>query len=204
MNETLESKILRRIRGKPLGWVFTPSHFRDFGSDVGIRKALQTICDRGRIRRIARGLYDNPQTHAKLGILEPSAEQIVQAICSKEHTRVQPTGAYAANQLGLSTQVPAKLVFLTDGPSKRILVGNRSIELKYRAPSTMAGAGKLIGLFVQALKHIGQKNFQESDLRTLTRNLSNEKKQQLIKDIGMAPAWIAEVIRKLEQSITPQ
>lgn len=139
MSDTLESKILRRIRGNPLGSVFTPSHFRDFGSDVGIRKALQTICDRGRIRRIARGLYDNPQTHPKLNTLEPSAEQIVQAICSKEHTRVQPSGAYAANQLGLSTQVPAKLVFLTDGPSKRILVVNRSIELKYSAPSRHPG-----------------------------------------------------------------
>ena len=116
-------------------------------------KALQTICDRRRIRRIARGLYDNPQTHPKLGILEPSAEQIVRAICSKEHTRVQPSGAYAANQLGLSTQVPAKLVFLTDGPSKRIIVGNRSIELKNRDPSTMAGAGKLIGLFIQCVSN---------------------------------------------------
>ena len=163
---------------------------------------LQTICDRGRIRRIARGLYDNPQTHPKLGILEPSAEQIVQAICSKEHTRVQPSGAYAANQLGLSTQVPAKLVFLTDGPSKRIIVGNRSVELKNRAPSTMAGAGKLIGLFIQALKHIGQKNFREGDLQTLMRNLSNEKKQQLMMDIALAPAWIADVIRELEQSIS--
>ena len=94
MADSLEDKILRRIRGKPLGWVFTSADFRDMGSDVGIRKALQTICDRGRIRRLARGLYDNPKTHPKLGELAPTAEQIVQAITTKDHTRVQPTGAY--------------------------------------------------------------------------------------------------------------
>lgn len=199
MADSLEDKILRRIRGKPLGWVFTASQFRDLGSDVGIRKALQTICDRGRIRRLARGLYDNPKKHPQLGMLAPSAEQIVEAICTKDHTRVQPTGAYAANLLGLSTQVPARIVFVTDGPDKKLEVGKRTIELKHRAPSSMAGAGKTIGLFIQALKHIGQKKFTQQHLETLRRNLSLQQTKQLNKDIRLAPAWIAEIIRELNE-----
>jgi hypothetical protein len=196
---SVEDKILKRIRGKPVGWVFTPSHFLDLGSYGAVVLALKEICDRGRIRRLARGLYDNPKTHPKLGILTPSAEQIVEAISSKQHTRIQPTGAYAANILGLSTQVPAKVVFLTDGPDKRVIVGNRTIELKNRAPSSMAGAGKISGLAIQALKHIGQKQFTTEHLQQLRRNLSNDQIQQLIKDIPLAPAWIADIFRKLTE-----
>ena len=142
-------------------------------------------------------MYDNPTTHPKLGKLAPTAEQIVEAISTKEHTRIQPTGAYAANLLGLSTQVPAKVVFLTDGPDKRIEVGNRTIELKHRAPSSMVGAGKITGLVIQALKHIGQKQFSAEHLKELKRSLSSEQIQQLTKDIPLAPAWIADVIRRL-------
>jgi hypothetical protein len=202
-NMSVEDKILRRIRGKPVGWVFTPSHFLDQGSYGAVVLALKQICDRGRIRRLARGLYDNPKTHPKLGFLTPSAEQIVEAISTKEHTRIQPTGAYAANILGLSTQVPAKIVFLTDGPDKRLIVGNRTIELKNRAPSSMAGAGKISGLAIQALKYIGQKQFTTEHLKQLRQNLSNDQVQQLINDIPLAPAWIADVFRKLnEESIS--
>jgi hypothetical protein len=134
-----------------------------------------------------------------LGVLAPTAEQIVEAISTKEHTRSQPTGAYAANLLGLSTQVPARIAFLTDGPDKRLVVGNLTTELKHRAPSTMASAGKTIGIVIQALKHIGQQKFSPEQLEILRRNLTIEQKQQLAKDIWLAPAWIADLIRALNQ-----
>lgn len=199
----VEERILKRIRGKPVGWVFTPRHFLDFGSYGAVTLALKEVCDRGRIRRLARGLYDNPKIHPKLGTLAPTAEQIVQAICTREHTRVQPSGAYAANLLGLSTQVPAKIVFLTDGPSRRIEVGNRTIELKHRAPSTMVAAGKVTGLLVQALKYIGHRNFTDAHLVALQRALTPEQIKQLHKDIALTPAWMAKVIRQLNGKVGP-
>lgn len=116
---SVETRVLRRIRGKRPGWVFTPGDFADLGNDMVVRKALQKICDRGRIRRLSRGIYDNPKTHPELGTLAPSAEQIVKAISQRDHVRIQPSGAYAANLLGLTTQVPARLVFATDGGQKR-------------------------------------------------------------------------------------
>ena len=146
---------------------------------------------------IARGLYDNPKTHPKLGILAPTPEQIVAAIKTKQHTKTQPTGAYAANLLGLSTQVPGKVVFLTDGPSKQLKVGNRTIQLKSRSTRTMAGAGQITGLFIQALKHIGQKRFTKQHFKILNERLEPGQKKKLKRSIKLAPAWIAAIIHKL-------
>ena len=195
--QSVEDKILRRIRGKPKGWVFTANDFWDIGSAETTRKALKKICDRGRINRIARGLYYNPRMHPKLGVLPPTPEDIVAAIKTKQHTKTQPTGAYAANILGLSTQVPGKVIFLTDGPDKQQKVGNRTIQLKNRSPRSMAGAGHITGLFIQALKHIGEKRFTERHLKILRNRLEPKQKKRLEKDIRLAPGWIAAVVRKL-------
>lgn len=201
---TCENKVLSRIYGKKRGWVFTPSHFLDLGSRAQIGMALKAICDRGTIRRISRGLYDYPKTHPKLGTLEPTAEEIVKAIATREHRKVQPSGAYAANLLGLSTQVPAKIVFLTDGPDKQLKVGNRTIQLKNRSPKSMAGAGTITGLFVQALRHLGQKNMTKQRVKILKNRLSPQQKKQLKKDIRLAPAWIADVIRTITNGKSEQ
>ena len=136
--QSVENKILRRIRGKPVGWVFTPNHFLDLGSYGAVTLALKQICDRDRIERLARGVYSNSKKHPVLGTLAPTPEEIVKAIATKEHRKIQHSGAYAANLLGLSNQVPAKIVFLTDGPNKQIRVGNQVIVLKHTTPRNMA------------------------------------------------------------------
>jgi hypothetical protein len=194
---SVEDKILRRIRAKPSGWVFTPTDFRDFGSQDSVKKALKNICDRGRIRRLARGIYDNPIEHPSLGILAPKPEKIVHAVATQEHRKVQPSGAYAANLLGLSTQVPARIVFLTDGPDKQIKVGKQTIQLKHCSPRLMAGAGTFTGLFIQALRYLGKKKIGNRKTALLTERLNDQQKRQLRKDIKMAPAWIGDVIRKI-------
>lgn len=200
--QSVEDKILRRIRGKPKGWVFTANDFWDFGSAESVRKALKKICDRDRIHRLARGLYHNPKTHPKLGTLAPTPDEIVAAIKTKQHTKAQPTGAYAANLLGLSTQVPGRVIFLTDGPDKQLKVGNRTIQLKNRSPRSMAGAGTITGLFIHALKHIGEKRFTNQHLKILKTSLKSAQKKRIRRDIKMAPAWIAAVIRKLDKDST--
>ena len=202
--QSVEDKILRRIRGKPKGWAFTATDFSDYGSAESVRKALKNICDRDRIRRIARGLYHNPKVHPKLGVLAPTPEEIVVAIKTKHHARTQPTGAYAANLLGLTTQVPGKVIFLTDGPDKQLKVGTRTIQLKNRSPSSMAGAGTITGLFIHALKYIGEKRFTGQHLKILRRTLRLEQKKKIKRDIKLAPAWIAAVIRKLDKASTSE
>jgi len=195
--QALSDKILSRVYGKKRGWVFTPAHFRDLGNDIGIRKALQSLCDSGLLVRVARGVYLYPKMHAKLGMLSPTPEQIAQALAGKDDLRIQPSGAYAANLLGLSTQVPAKAVFLTDGTNRRIKVGNQEIILKQTTPKHMATAGRVSGLVIQALRYLGKQHVNDAVVDTLRRRLRLDDRRQLFQDIRYAPAWIGDIFRRL-------
>ncbi len=159
--------------------------------------ALKSLCDAGLIRRMAPGLYDYPQHHRTLGDLLPTAEQIGQALADKDRSRIQPCGAYAANLLGLTAQVPAKMVFLTDATDRRITVGRREIILRRTTPKNMAAAGRVSGLVIQALRHLGQRHVSEQVLAKLRRTLSDDDRRALLKDIALAPAWIGDIFRKL-------
>jgi len=197
--QAIQNKILKRIQGKKRGWVFTPSHFLDLGSDMSVRKTLQILCDRGQIRRLAWGLYDYPKQHPELGDLSPTPDQIAKALADKDSSRIQPSGAYAANLLGLSDQVPAQLVFLTDATDRRIPVGRQEIVLKRTTPKNMATAGRISGLVIQALRYLGKEHVDDMMLDKLARRLSCDDRQQLIKDIRYAPAWIGAVFRQLAE-----
>ena len=195
--QSIENKVLSRIYGKKRGWEFTPVHFTDLGSPESIRKALQALDGRRVIRRLARGLYDYPKQHPKLGLLTPTPEEIATALAGRDQTRIQPAGAYAANQLGLSLQVPAKLVFLTDGPNRTVDVGNQTITLRHTTPRNMAAAGRVSGLVIQALRHLGQKNVDDEVINKLKQRLTAKDRAVLVRDIKSAPAWIAEIIRRI-------
>jgi hypothetical protein len=152
--------------------VFTPGYLLDLGSRATVGMALKSTCDRGLIRRLARGLYDYPQQHPKLGLLTPTPEQIALALAGKDNLRIQPSGAYAANLLGLSEQVPAKVVFLTNGPERRRKVGNQEIVLKRTTPKNMPTAGRASGLVIQALRYLGQNHIAEPYRRHSSRPTS--------------------------------
>ena len=109
------------------------------------------------------------------------------------------SGGYAANALGLSTQVPMRTVFLTDGRSRKVRVCNRDIVLKNASARHLATAGRVSGVVIQALRWIGQRQFAPGMIATLRRNLSDAHKQQLLKDVRYAPAWIADVMRQVAQ-----
>jgi len=195
--DSIDSKVLKRIRQKGEGWVFTPSAFADLGSRNAIDLALMRQKRTGKIRQLARGLYDYPRHHPKLGLLAPSPEAVADALKGSEAIRLQPSGAYAANLLGLSQQVPVKVVFLTDGPSRRVAIGKQELILKRTTPRNMATAGKASGLVIQALRDLGRRNVDDTVMRTLKKKLSDDDKEQLIKDLRYAPAWIADVMRRI-------
>lgn len=194
---SIDKQILSRIYGHGRGWVFTPNHFKDLGSRDAIASALKRYKQSGKIRQLARGLYDYPRTDPDLGSLQPSADEIAKALAGRDAARLQPTGAYAANLLGLSTQVPMKVTYLTDGLSRTVQIGNRQIILKRTTPRNMATAGKVSGLVIQALRHVGQEGVDSQILEKLDRILDDQAKTQLLKDIRYAPAWIANIIRTL-------
>jgi hypothetical protein len=196
-SQSIDTQVTRRIKGHGSGWVFTPRHFYDLGSRSAIDLALHRMKTSGAIRQLARGLYDYPRQHPKLGLLNPPAETVAKALANRDSTRLQPAGGYAANLLGLSDQIPMNVVFLTDGPTRSVSLGRQTITLKKTTPKNMATAGKTSGLVIQALRHLGQRHVDESTVNTLRQRLSDNDKQQLLKDLIHAPAWAADIMRQI-------
>src|SRR5580692_7323660 len=190
MTQSTDSKMLATIRSRGRGSVFVPADFLDIGSREAVDVALHRLARKGTIRRLARGVYEFPKEHPVLGPLAPSAEAVAKALAGRDRTRLQPAGAYAANALGLSEQVPAKAVFLTDGPSRTVKIGPITIQLRRTTAKNMAAAGRLSGLLIQALRELGKEHITPVRRELLKRTLPAEKRRELIKDLKLAPAWM--------------
>ena len=193
------NRMLDRVREHGPGWVFTPSDFSDLGSRVAVALALSRHKSPGTIRQLSRGLYDYPKRDPQLGILSPSTDSVVAALKRRDAIRLQPSGGYAANLLGLSDQVPMKLVFLTDGPNRLVHLGRQTIQLKRTTPRHMATAGKMSGLVIQALRHLGQAQVSDTVVDQLRTRLTDDDKVQLIQDLAYAPAWMKPILRRVGQ-----
>ncbi len=199
--QSVDNKVIKRIRGWGRGSVFTPTMFLDLGSRAAIDKILSRFSQKGLIRRLFRGLYDLPENHPVMGKLYPSPDTVAKAIAERDSTKILPSGAYAANLLGLSTQVPAQIIFLTDGASRSVKVGGHTITLRRTTPKNMATAGRISGLVIQALKYIGKDHVDSSTVQMLTETLNEADKEQLLKDLIFAPSWIGNIIRKITGKI---
>lgn len=197
MPKSIEKQALDRIHGSKRGAVFTPGSFLDLGSRQAVDLILHRLVERGVLRRLARGLYDYPRQDPELGALAPDIDRVAKALVGKDRIRLQPSGAYAANLLHLSEQVPARVVFLTDGANRKVQIGRQTIELRRTTPRNMAAAGKISGLVIQAFRHLGQKHVDKTHVARLKSGLSMEEKKQLIKDLPLAPAWMHPLFREI-------
>lgn len=197
--QSIDSKILATIHGRGRGSVFVPADFLNIGSREAVDVALHRLVKEGTIRRLARGVYDFPKEHPVLGPLSPSAEAVARALAGRDRTRLQPAGAYAANALGLSEQVPAKAVFLTDGPARMVKIGPMTIQLRRTTARNMAAAGRLSGLLIQALRELGQEHVTPARREHLKRTLPADKRRELLKDLPLAPAWMHPIFRELAE-----
>lgn len=196
-SKPIDAHILGKIYDRGRGWAFTPNDFSAYGSRAAIDKSLSRLASSGKVRRLTRGLYDYPQTHPVLGLLQPTPDAVAKALAGRRSSRIQPTGAYAANLLGLTTQVPARIVYLTDGPAFSVTIGSQQIQLKNTTPKNMATAGRVSGLVIQALRHLGRQNVDATVVQNLRQRLSESDKKQLLKDVKYAPAWIGAHMRAI-------
>ena len=170
----IESLIKQKQKGK----VYFASDFALLGAPKTINKSLERLEQSKIIIRIARGIYYYPKIDIKLGlgILYPSLEEIAKEIAQRDKARIVPTGIYALNKLGLSTQVPMNIVYLTDGTPRRIKIGNgKGILFKHTAPKNLAYKNDLILLIVSALKAIGKENVKNVDIEKLRIMLSSRQ-----------------------------
>lgn len=194
--QSIKNKIINRIYGKGRGWCYTPKSFSDLGSPEAIRITLHRLEKKGTIRRLSRGIYEYPKKHPTIGFLSPNPDKIAEAISVRDAIRIRPSGAFAANILGLSNQVPAKIVFLTDGSGRRIKIGPREIIFKRTTPRNMAGA-KSSGTLILALKYIGKEQVSQDHIKHFRESLSNHIKMKLKKDSIYAPGWICPIIDEI-------
>jgi hypothetical protein len=177
--------------------VFTPKEFTEFGGRAAVDQALSRLQRRGQIRRLARGIYEFPRVHPRIGILAPSLEAVAKAVAARTHSRIMVSGAKALNLLGLSTQVPVQNLFLTEGPSRTVRIGNQTITLKHVAPSKMIGAGTEAGVVIQAVRSLGQKGIREIPVKALAERLPRPVKSAIKRLVPAAPAWSQPVLRQI-------
>lgn len=196
-SQSIDLSIRSRIYGHGGGWVFTPKHFQDLGGAAAIDSTLRRLKASGTIRQLARGLYDYPVQDPVLGTVAPSADAIARALVVRDAIRLQPSGAYAANILGLSEQVPSRVVFLTDGPARKVKIGKREIILQHTTPRHMATAGRKGGTIIQALRYLGKDQIDDRVISTLRRQIDDKDRAGIRRDLIHAPAWIADILRSL-------
>lgn len=194
-----DSQLMQRIQAQGQGWVFTPSDFADLGSRTAVASALMRYAAAGSIRLLSRALYDWPRVHPVLGLLWPDVAQVALAFERKDGLRLQPSGAYAANLLGLSEQVPAKVVYLTDGPSREVQVGPTHIIFKRTTPKNMACAGRLSGLLIQAFRFLGSEHITKHRIALLRSALPANERSAVVADLAYAPVWMRHCLKEVAQ-----
>jgi len=193
---SFEYLILDKVRKITKGTLFFTEDFVEFGSAKAIAKALERLVNHGKLSRVARGIYARLDVSPILGELLPTTEKIAQAISRRDMSRIMPTGALALNALGLSTQVPMNVVYLTDGAARKIEIGRRKIVFKKSVPKNLAAKGKISGLVIQALKDIGKDQVTDHDLNVILGHLRMEEVTHVKHDIKLAPEWIRAILRK--------
>ena len=198
---SIRNKIVRRIRGKGRGSVFTPKDFLDLGSRAAIDQSLSRLTTQSTIRRIGRGVYDFPRTHPRLGQLAPTPDDVAKAVSGGAN--IQSSGAKAVNDLGLTTQVPAQPVYMTDGPSRniRLYSGKQVITLRHAGARSRAGMGSLSGNVFQALHHLGRRGVDGGVTTHLRRTLPPVVKQDLKRQSDRDP-WVVDWMRPVIDQIT--
>lgn len=199
MINTVEIQVLNRIKSAKKGTVFFVESFLFAGNAKAVNKALERLVDKAEIARVATGMYTCPKQSKLLGTVSTSVEEIATAIAKRDKARIVPTGNYALNALGLSTQVPLKAVYLTDGAARIITIGNRSIQFKKTTPKNLSAKGQISKLVIQALKTIGKDKVKPEEERKILDLLRKEKPEYLKHDILLAPEWIRKIIRKAQK-----
>jgi hypothetical protein len=197
------AKILNRIRSHGRGWVFTPKLFQDLGTRAALDKALSRLAQRGTIRRLKKGLYDFPRQSKLLQkAITPNSNTLASALANSIGDTLLPSGAQAANLLGLSTQIPAKSVFATHRKSKSYNINGTTISFQHsRLPILRTRGAFHANLVIQALAYLGRDNIYCIIISSLIKKLSSYDKKVLLNTTPLLPCWISDIIHQISTDI---
>lgn len=190
--EKIRASIRRRSRGKP----FSAKELRKHGSAELVHQVLSRLTKEGHLERVRQGLYVKPKRHHVLGKLTVPTAEVVKALARANEEVIRESGATAANELGLSTQVPARPVFLTSGRSRELKLGNQVIKLRY-ANRRYLKSGTAAGKVVRCLRYLGKSGLSSSQIEHLRNKLSSAEKRELRSMLTDLPAWMGTIIRKI-------
>jgi len=196
MENSIEYKILKKMKQNRRGKTFFARDFAKFGNKNACYKALERLTKRGDIMRVTRGIYAIPKKSELLGTLIPSPNEIIGNLLKRDKAKVIPTGSLAKNLLGLSTQVPLKTVYLTNGSPRKLQIGKMTVIFKRTSPRNLESKGKISTLAIQALKTMRKDNVTDEHIDKIVTALKNENPKYLAHDIKLAPVWIAEIMSK--------
>ncbi len=199
MIRSVYEKLKEQVEKRQRGAVFVTREFLELGSRAAVDEAFSRLTKEGVIRRLRRGLYDYPRLHPTLGPVPADPDIIAAALARKTCSRIQNAGARAANALGLSTQVAARPIYLTDGRRRSVQVGEQTIELRHASPRSMAGAGRVEGTVIQALRHLGPEHIDEATVQQLRQSLSARDKIALRREAFSAPGWLIPILQQIAQ-----
>mgnify|MGYP003577447223 FL=1 len=196
MLESVDNKVIVKVKKAKRGSLFFIEDFLNLGTSKAVSKALERLVERKELSRVSRGIYSRLRIDPVLGAISPTTEEIAEAVRRRDKARIIPTGILALNALGLSTQVPMNLVYLTDGAARTIQIGKRKIVFKKTSPRNLAAIGSISSLAIQALREIGKDNVTEDEINNILRQLEKEDPYRLQHDIKLAPEWIRIIMRQ--------
>jgi len=195
---SIQDAIVDRIRRQGRGKVFTPKDFLDIGSREAVDQALSRLVRAETVQRLGRGLYCYPRINQRLRIaVLPDVDEIADALARQTGSRIVPSGATAANRFGLTTQVPAKPVYLTDGRSRQVRVGNFVIIFRHVPPKELPVGNRTSATVLQALRHLGRDAVDSVSIGRIRKALSPEHRSQLLRDARYTTDWISDAVRKI-------
>lgn len=200
ITQSIDGKILRSIKARKDALAFSAKDFWHLGSRPAIGQGLARLVKQGRLRRVRQGIYDLPRAHPLLGQTAPDPMAVIRALMDGSGAKWQASGAYAANLLGLSDQVPAKIVILTDGVPRRVPLGKLMLVFRRAAPRNLLGAGKPAGLVIQAIRYLRKDGLSPAMIDRLRKQLDADTKADL-RTLGPdVAAWMQPVVRQIAEN----
>lgn len=195
--KSADSKLLARLKARGRGWVFTPADVLDLGTRDAIGSALKRMKAAGVIRQLRQGIYHYPRANPIVGDVPPSTDDILAALSRRDGVRFAPSPAAAANQLGLSEQVPMRTVVLSDGPSRTLTLGRRQIVIRHTAPRKYRLISGEAGAIFNALGAFRPGQVDESLRRRLRAAFARQDRPALLRALPQSPAWMREVLEPI-------
>jgi len=196
MKASVNNSIALKISKFKPGQVVLLSDFKDLGTSTAIRKSLSRLVDSGQIERMGQGIYVIPKNDKVFGKVLPSMEELAEALAKKEHVIIKPSGQYALNKVGLSTQVPMRLIFLTTGNAKKIHIGQSAIIFKSTTAKKLSMKGDITSLLFLGLEELDLKKLSPTQMDIIKELLKQETPENLKYNLRLTSIKVSDFVVK--------